>query len=206
MPFHISHIWWITKHINANSFPKIKVKKWKFVWIFVVVDSMYVPFFKSEVMRFVIVCVASVFYFFFGRILEKQEVRGPYFGHHHQLASARMIQWNWKLYCPCSHCSQFSVISNYLSRNQLAMVMRKHAEHDRGSWFSFFIFATINMMGLWSLRVDFENTAGARIANWNWGGTRPLSVSCSILSSTEYHTLRRQSLSNQVWKKFRLSY
>ena len=37
----------------------------------------------------------------------------------------------------CSHCSQFSVISNYLSRNQLAMVMRKHAEHDRGSWFSF---------------------------------------------------------------------
>ena len=32
-------------------------------------------------------------------------------------------------------------------------------------------------MELWSLRVDFENTAGARIANWNWGGTRPLSVS-----------------------------
>ena len=28
-----------------------------------------------------------------------------------------------------------------------------------------------------NLRVDFENTAGARIANWNWGGTRPLSVS-----------------------------
>ena len=78
----------------------------------------------------------------------------------------------------CSHCSQFSVISNYLSCNQLAMVMRKHAEHEGGSWFSFFYFCNNGCDGIMeqNLRIDFENTARARIAYWNWGGTRPLSL------------------------------
>ena len=68
----------------------------------------------------------------------------------------------------CSHCSHFSVISNYLSCNQLAMVMRKHAEHDGGSWFSFFfIFATINMMDLssrtWGLILKIQQEPGLQI-------------------------------------------
>ena len=169
MPFHISHIWWITKHINANSFPKINVKNeslFEFLLLLTVCPTFQI---RSDA---VCDCVRGVcLLFLFGGILENQKVRGPYFGHHHQLASARMIQWNWKLYCPrsyCSHCSQFSVISNYLSCNQLAMVMRKHAEHDGGSWFSFFfIFATINMMDLssrtWGLILKIQQEPGLQI-------------------------------------------
>ena len=85
----------------------------------------------------------------------------------------------------CSHCSQFSVISNYLSCNQLAMVMRKHTEHDGGSWFSFLFFCNNKHNGIvvQNLRYDFENTPGATIANWNWGGTTPLSASLLFRNS-----------------------
>ena len=147
MPFHISHIWWITKHFNANSFPKVKVKNeslFEFCY-----SWKYVPLFKSEGIRFVIVCVAPVFHFFFWRILEKQEV----LGHHHQLASARMIQWNWKLYCPrpLAHIAP----SSLLSAITWAAISwpwwcanTQSTREDRD--LVFFIFATMDVTELWS--------------------------------------------------------
>ena len=182
MPFHISHIRWITKHIDADSFPKIKVKKWKFVWIFVVVDSR--SHFLNQKGCGLWLCSWRLSSFLFWRILEKQKV----LVHHHQLASARMIQWNWKLYCPrpLAHIAPSSLLSAItwaaISWPWWCANTQSTTE-DRDLVFFYFCNNKYDGIVVQNLRVDFENTAGATIANWNWGGTRPLSASLLFRNS-----------------------
>ena len=147
MPFHISHIWWITKHINANSFPKINVKNeslFEFLLLLTACPTFQIR--SDAACDFVRgVCLS----FLFGRILEKQKV----LGHHHQLASVRMIQWNWKLYCPrpLAHIAP----SSLLSAITWAAISwpwwcanTQSTREDRD--LVFFIFATMDVTELWS--------------------------------------------------------